>query len=98
MEPMFTFRHLEATEGLKDHTREKLRKLDKYVIKPMNAHAIFTIERFTHVAEITLSANGHRYVGVGKSNDMYPSIDEAVEKLLKQLKRDRDRIKGHKGE
>ncbi|MBI4211187.1 MAG: ribosome-associated translation inhibitor RaiA [Deltaproteobacteria bacterium] len=99
MEPTFTFRHLDATDGIKDHTRDKLDKLGKYLLKPISAHVVFTVERFTHVAEITLSANGHRYVGIGESNDMYPSIDEAVENILKQLKKDRDRVKNHhKGE
>ena len=95
METTFTFRNLEATDGLRDHALEKLKKLDKYLVKPVGAHVIFHVERFEHVAEITLATNGGRFVGHERSADMYTSIDAAVDKLLKQLKRDRERHKHH---
>ncbi|MBI4126304.1 MAG: ribosome-associated translation inhibitor RaiA [Deltaproteobacteria bacterium] len=93
METTFTFRNIEATDGLKDHTLEKMEKLDRFVRKPISAHVIFSVEHITHVAEVTLTADGTRYVGVGKSHDMYPSIDEAIHKILNQVKRSHDRQK-----
>lgn len=98
MDTTFTFRNIPATDGLKTHTLEKMQKIDRVVRKPLSAHVILSVEHITHIAEITLSADGSRFVGVGKSHDMYPSIDEAIDKLLKQVKRDRDRHKHHKGE
>lgn len=93
METTFTFRNIEATEGLKTHTLEKMEKLDRFVRKPISAHVIFSVEHITHVVEVTLTADGTRYVGVGKSNDMYPSIDEAIHKILNQVKRNHERQK-----
>ncbi|OGQ23042.1 MAG: ribosomal subunit interface protein [Deltaproteobacteria bacterium RIFCSPLOWO2_02_FULL_44_10] len=98
METIFTFRNIHSTDALRNHTIEKMEKLKKYLVKPVSAHVMFHIERHEQIAEITLSANGHTYVGIGKSDDMYPSIDDAIRKLLTQVKRDRDRIKQHKGE
>lgn len=98
METTFTFRNLEATDGLRTHTADKLQKLDKFLIKPVGAHVILHVERFEHIAEITLATNGSRFVGQARSSDMYSSIDGAIDKLLKQLKRERDRHKHHKGE
>ena len=51
-----------------------------------------------HVAEITLHIKGTSYIGVGTSNDMYTSIDDAVDRLQKQMSRKKERVKGHKGE
>jgi putative sigma-54 modulation protein len=98
MEATFTFRKTEATEALRTHTYDKLGKLDKYLPKPGNAHVIFNVEGFRHSVEITLHSSGVRYFGKGESNDMYTSIDDAVTKIEKQLRKNKERIKGHKGE
>lgn len=98
METNYTFRNMDATEALRNHTDDKLAKLKKYLIKPGNIHVIFNVEKFNHIAEITLIANGNRYVGSQCSNDMYTSIDGAVKKLETQLRNYKERLKGHKGE
>lgn len=96
METTFTFRNMESTDALRNHATDKLVKLKKYLIKPGNAHIILNVEKFNHIAEITLVANGTRYVGHERSNDMYTSIDGAVKKLEKQLRNHKERVKGHK--
>jgi putative sigma-54 modulation protein len=98
METTYTFRNMEATEALRTYASEKLTKLKKYTVKPGNAHIIFNVEKFNHIVEITLVANGIRYVGTHRSNDMYTSIDSAVDKVKKQLRNYKERLKGHRGE
>ena len=98
IETTFTFRNTESTDPLRDHTMEKLMRLHKFLFKPAEAHCILKVEGARHVAEITLNANGARYVGLETSNDMYTSIDAAVDKICKQLSRTKERLKGHKGE
>ncbi|MBI2091984.1 MAG: ribosome-associated translation inhibitor RaiA [Deltaproteobacteria bacterium] len=95
METSFTFRDIDATEGLKDHVLDKFTKLDKYLIKPVSAHTILCKDGFQHKAEITILDNGTRYVGVEKTNDMYLSIDHAIEKIISQLKKNKERVKDH---
>jgi len=96
METTYTFRNMEATDALRDHTETKFAKLKKLVIKPENAHVIFKVEKFNHMAEITMVADGVRYVVHHTSNDMYTSIDSAVKKLEKQLRNNKERVKNHK--
>lgn len=98
LETTFTFRNMDSTDALRDHTNEKLEKLDKYLVRPAAAHVIFKFEGAEHVAEITLNIKGGRFVGTEASNDMYNSIDGAIEKLKKQLSKQHERVKGHKGE
>jgi putative sigma-54 modulation protein len=95
METSFTFRDIDSTEGLKDHVEDKLVKLDKYLIKPISAHTILCKDGSQHKAEITLLDNGVKYVGVERTNDMYLSIDFAVEKILHQLKKNKEKVKDH---
>lgn len=98
IETTFTFRNIESTEALRTHTLDKLSKLSKYLIKPATAHIIFNLDGTNHVTEITVNVKGGRYFGAGKSNDMYTSIDGAVDKIKKQVSRSKERVKGHKGE
>lgn len=95
METNFTFRNLEASEALKQHTVEKLKKLDKYLVKPTMTHVIFNTERFNHIVEITITANGMQHVSHEKSENMYTSIDNAIHKLERQLKKYKERLKSH---
>ncbi|MBI5300418.1 MAG: ribosome-associated translation inhibitor RaiA [Deltaproteobacteria bacterium] len=96
METTFTFRNINASDALKTHTLDKLTKLGKYLVKPTQAHIIFGVERFNHVVEVTLNANGIQYISHEKSEDMYTSIDKAVAKLERQLKKYKERLKEHK--
>lgn len=98
LETTFTFRNMDSTDALRDHALDKLTKLDKYLFKPGTAHVIFNVEGARHVAEITLHIKGASYIGVGTSNDMYTSLDDAVDRLQKQMGRRKERVKGHKGE
>ncbi|MBT3181799.1 MAG: ribosome-associated translation inhibitor RaiA [Deltaproteobacteria bacterium] len=97
LETTFTFRNLDSTEALRDHTMEKLEKIQKYLVRQTaSAHIIFKVEGPRHTAEIALNIKGHRYFGEETSNDMYASIDSAVHRLEAQMSRDKDRITGHK--
>ncbi len=98
LETTFTFRNIESTDALRMHALEKLERLHKYLVKPASAHIIFKVEGPRHEAEITLQHSGARLVGHDTSTDMYASFDGAIDKLKKQLSREKERMKGHKGE
>lgn len=96
METNFTFRNLDPTDGLKTHTVQKMTKIKKYLLKPISAHVIFSHDKFRQRCEVTLVDSGVEYIGSDESSDMYQSIDRAIDKILVQLKKHKDRIKGHK--
>ncbi|RME01421.1 MAG: ribosome-associated translation inhibitor RaiA, partial [Deltaproteobacteria bacterium] len=52
-----TFRHMEPSEALKAYAEEKLGKLKKYVIPPVEVNVVLSVEKFRHIAEVTLIAN-----------------------------------------
>lgn len=90
------FRHLEATDGLKTYTEEKIEKLNKYLMNPSKMNVIFSLERFLHKVDITLFEKNHIFKSQGSSNDMYASIDEAIHNLEEQLRRHKEKLKNHK--
>lgn len=96
MDTNFTFRNIEPTEGLKDHALDKMTKVEKYLLKPIAVHVIFSHDKFHQSCEITLVDGGTKYIGSETSTDMYQSIDRAVERIVRQLKKNKERVKGHK--
>lgn len=90
-----TFRHAESSRVLKDHIEDKIQRLGKYLIKPTNAHVTLNVEGTRHVAEITLSENHSLFNARVLSHDMYLSVDRALAKIERQLKKYKEKIKGH---
>jgi putative sigma-54 modulation protein len=77
--------------------QDKLSKVvDKYLDKVTEAHVTLSLERYLHHADVNLHA-GHFYVrGKEKSEDMYASIDLAIDKIEKQLKKHKERLRNHR--
>lgn len=91
----FTFRKIEATEALKDHVTKKVEKFKKFVTYPMEVHVLLSLEKPLHCAEITCHAEHRELVALAKTKDLYESIDAAVHKIEAQLKKEREKKKGH---
>lgn len=94
-----TFRHMDASQAVRDYAEERLEKIRKYFQKgPMAAHAVFSVERgFNHVAELNITlANGLVINAKETTEDMYSSIDLAVARIERQIRRWKDKIRDHK--
>jgi putative sigma-54 modulation protein len=96
MQVNITFRHLEPTEALKDHVKDKVAHIQRYIDRPTEAHAVLHLENLSHHAEITMKAGPFSVRGRGKSEDMYASIDAAADKIERQLKKHKERVRNHK--
>jgi putative sigma-54 modulation protein len=92
-----TARHYDLAPSLKDYAEGKVEHLKKYFDHIVNAHLIFSLEKYRQRVEITLHVNGKDFVTVQESEDMYLSVDRAIEKLEEQLKRHSGRLKKRKG-
>ncbi len=95
MKVQFTFRKIEATDALKDHVTKRTEKFQKFVTYPMEIHVFLGVEKEYHCAEITCRAEHHEMVAVAKTSDLYESIDLASRKIETQLKKQREKRKGH---
>jgi putative sigma-54 modulation protein len=91
-----TFRNTEGEEWQREYLDEKLRKLKKYVDNPVEARVVLSVEKFRNVAEINLAANGLSVNAKEEGKDMHTAIDNAIEKIERQLKKFKDKIRGHK--
>ena len=91
-----TFRNTEEEGWQKEYVDERINKLKKYIDAPADVHVVLTVEKFRNVAEISVMTNGLNLIGKEESKDMHLAIDNAVEKIEKQLKKHKEKIRVHK--
>ena len=92
-----TFRNLDATEALKQYASEKIDRVQRYLDRAGEAHIVLSLERHLHHADISIHAGTFLLRGREKSEDMYASIDLALEKIERQLRRYKEKLKRHHG-
>ena len=97
MKISYTFRHVASSELLKQHTADKLMKLERYEDREMSVHAIFSTERFRKTVEFQAHGAHGAFVASETCDDMFEAIDVAVDKLDRQLSREKSKRKHHKG-
>jgi putative sigma-54 modulation protein len=93
-----TARQYDLAPALKDYAEGKVQHLKRYFDHIVNAHVVFSLEKYRHKVEITLHVNGKDFVSEEESDDMYVSVDRSVDKLERQLKRHKDKIKRRKSQ
>ena len=98
MDITVTFRHMEPTESLRTYAEEKISKIKKYLDFPIEAHIVLAVEKFRHMADVTLNLNGTMIKGVEVTEDMYSSIDQVIDKVEKQVKKYRAKIRKRRAE
>ena len=94
-----TFRHMDASQAVREYSEEKLEKLRKYFHKePIAAHAVFSVERgFNHVADINITLPSGLLINAKETTeDMYSSIDLAVARIERQVRKWKEKIRDHK--
>lgn len=85
-----------VSDSLKARTEKKLSKLERYFSREPEAIVRFKQQKGgRNIAEITMSVNGLILRAEENSNDMYLSIDRAVDKLESQIRRYRTKMDKH---
>jgi putative sigma-54 modulation protein len=93
-----TFRHMDASEAVRNYAREKIDKIKKYVPDPIFAHfTVGTNRGYQHTADVHIQLhNGLAIKGSETSEDMYSSIDLVMDKVERQVRRYKEKIRHHK--
>ncbi|MBM4302765.1 MAG: ribosome-associated translation inhibitor RaiA [Deltaproteobacteria bacterium] len=89
------FRNIESTDAIKQHIEDKVDKFKKFVTYPMEIHVILSVEKTLHCVEITCHAEHKDFIATSKSKNLYESIDVCSHKIEAQLKKEREKKKGH---
>jgi putative sigma-54 modulation protein len=84
---------MKTHEGVKAYVKEKVEKLQKYIENPREVHVVLAVEKFRHIAEITVVGNGGIFNSQGRDNDLYAAIDQMVDKMERQVRERREKVR-----
>ena len=93
MQLRITARHFDMNGNLKEFAEKNFAKLERYFENIVDCHLILTKDRYQQVAEGTLKVYGTVITGRVATNDMQASIEKLSEKMEKQLKRHKEKLK-----
>jgi putative sigma-54 modulation protein len=94
---IFTARHFKAHDSLKEFTEAELTKVTKYYDGLIKSEVILSFDKPSNslkTAEIIIHANNHHTFTAKETSDDYKvSIERAVEKIAKQVKKFKEKLK-----
>jgi len=93
MQTSVTFKNLDSSDTLKSYVRDKLDKFDKFLDNPAEANVVLIVEKFRHIAEINIIGDRLNLNGKEETGDMYSAIDMTLDKLEKQIKKNKEKIR-----
>lgn len=97
MHTSVTFKNIEPSENLRAYAKDKLDRFDRFLDSPAEANVVLSVEKFRHIAEINIIGRKLNIVGKEETNDMYSAIDMVMDKIGKQLKKNKEKIRDRRG-
>lgn len=93
MQTSVTFKNLDPSDHLKSYVTEKLNRFDKLLDNPAEAGVVLIVEKHRHIAEVNITGDRMNVNGKEETGDMYSAIDMVLDKLEKQIKRGKQKIR-----
>lgn len=87
MKVTITFLHLDHTEALDQRIHEKTEKLEKFFEKDSTIKWTCYVKGGQHYAEINASGTTLHHHAIAHSDNMYKTLDMAVDKMLRQAQK-----------
>ncbi len=97
MQTTVMFKNLDSSEDLKTYVQSKLDRFDKFLDNPAMATVVLSMEKFRRIAEINISGDKLNIKGKEETEDIYSAVDNVLDKLQKQIKKNKQKIKARRG-
>jgi len=95
-----TFKNMDSSEALEQYARQKIEDvLQKFMSAgPTNVQITFHISNLEHIAhcDLHLGSKGRNISIDATAESMYASVDKLVDKLQRQLRKEKSRLVDHK--
>ena len=96
MKVEFTFKHVDASEALMEYARERCEKLERFELNPMGIHFIVSMLKHECTVDVHVDEGRRKFKANATSDDFYRSVEMVMNKLIRQMSKDKRRVKGHK--
>jgi putative sigma-54 modulation protein len=96
MQVHITGRQVVITPALRKFTEDKLKKVEKLLGGPIEAHVVLAVEKRRHLAEIQVKSRTALLSGERETEDLYASIGDVILKLERQALKHKEKLTHHK--
>jgi len=96
MQTQMTGHNVDLTPALKEFTEKKIEKLNAYADTITSTHITFNIEHLNQIVEAQLTVPGNTIHAKAESDNMYTAIDAMIDKLMRQLKKYKEKHTDHR--
>jgi putative sigma-54 modulation protein len=87
--------HIEITSALRNYVSSKMERLERHFDHVTNIHVILSVEKSRQKAEATIHVRGANLFANVEHEDMYAAIDGLTDKLDRQIKKHKEKLKDH---
>lgn len=84
------------TDAIREYTEKRISKISKYFDEKLDVHVNLDVEKNMQIVEIFVNVKGMFLKGIEKSEDMYASIDMAIDKIDRQLSKYKEKLQSRK--
>jgi putative sigma-54 modulation protein len=95
MQINLTGHHVDITDPLRNYVDEKFERLERHFDHVTDVHVVLSVEKLRHTAEATVLISGGKLFADSTEEDMYAAIDGLTDKLDRQIKKHKEKIKDH---
>lgn len=90
-------RNVLVTDSMKDYAMEKVSKIERFTTHNhiIDVAVVMEVQKLEHRCDITLKVGHIKIKSHASTDNMYASIDKAVDKIETQLKKYKNRIQDH---
>ncbi len=100
MDIQLSGKHIDLGEALSNHVKDSIEEsVTKYSANPVSAQIVFSKDGFEYRCDVTAHlSTGLTAKAKGRANEIYAAADDAVDRIEKQLRRYKRRLKNHHNE
>ena len=95
MQVHITGRHIEISDGIRDHIYDKVERTLTAFPRIEDVRIILELQKHQHFVEVLVQGKSLHVDGKAESENMYTSIDQALDKAERQLRKLREKVQDH---
>ena len=86
-----TGKNIEITDAIRKYVEDKSDRLEKFENDNTDLNVVCSVEREEQIVELQLSHNGDFIKIEERNNDLYASIDLAMDRLERQMRKEKEK-------
>ncbi|MBS1964038.1 MAG: ribosome-associated translation inhibitor RaiA [Bdellovibrionales bacterium] len=91
------FKHMDTSDSLRDYAQDKSEKLKKYFDGKVHVTWNFSKEHGEFISHCHAVGSHIDLFGEGRADEAYATVDMAITRIEKQLKKHKEIVTDHKG-